>query len=151
MAKESGSAGATGGVSAVGVVQIIFIIMKLCAPETAIYHWPWWKVMLPLECSVGLVILIGCCGGCCACWCTICEKKDKSVATPGVDLTREQIRSIQYTQTRTVRTQQPATKPVVATQVPVVAPAVPKEESKEASEFHSIAKEDSKIIGEENV
>ena len=53
-----------GGVGAVGVVQIVFIILK-CAKTGVIGSWPWWKVMLPFICTIGLVCFCGsiaCCG-----------------------------------------------------------------------------------------
>ena len=92
MAKSnSGSSSASaGGVSGVGVVQIVFLILKLCkiAP---IGDWPWWKVMLPLECSVGLICCIGCCGAGCG-LIVLCNSKDDKVAKPGIVLTEDQLR-----------------------------------------------------------
>ena len=41
---------ANSGVGVVGVIQIVFIILKLAK----VLSWPWWKVMLPLICSVGI-------------------------------------------------------------------------------------------------
>ncbi len=95
MAKSnSGSSSASaGGVSGVGVVQIVFLILKLCkiAP---IGDWPWWKVMLPMECSVSLICCIGCCGAGCAII-SLCLTKDDDVAKPGVALSEQQIRDIE--------------------------------------------------------
>ena len=93
MSNSKNNGASTGGVSAVGVVQIVFIIMKLC--KTApIGGWPWWKVMLPMECSVSLICCIGCCGGGCAII-SLCLTKDDDVAKPGVALSEQQIRDIE--------------------------------------------------------
>ena len=51
------------GTSAIGVLQIIFIVLKLTKNEV-IGEWPWWKVMLPFICSAGLA--------CCLCNTTLC-------------------------------------------------------------------------------
>ncbi len=77
-----------GGVGAVGVVQIVFIILK-CTKTGVIRSWPWWKVMLPFICTIGLVCFCGsiaCCGviaieGCCN------DKTEKSKhATVEIDI-----------------------------------------------------------------
>jgi hypothetical protein len=81
---ESNSSTSTAGVSGVGVVQIVFVILKLCKTDP-IGGWPWWKVMLPLECSVALM----CCVSCCAIS-LLCIAKDDTVSTPGVDLSAQQ-------------------------------------------------------------
>ena len=47
------------GCGAIGVVQIIFIVLKLCAPKTTIYKWSWIKVLIPLWISFGF----------CGCFC----------------------------------------------------------------------------------
>ena len=52
-----------GGVSAVGVVQIVFVILK-CTNNGVIGLWPWWKVMLPLICTTGLLCFFGCIACC---------------------------------------------------------------------------------------
>ena len=81
---ESKSSASNAGVSGVGVVQIVFVILKLCKTDP-IGGWPWWKVMLPLECSVALM----CCVSCCAIS-VLCIAKDDTVSTPGVDLSAQQ-------------------------------------------------------------
>lgn len=43
----------TGGVSTLGVVQIVFIILKL----VGVIEWSWWLVFMPLWISIVLVIL----------------------------------------------------------------------------------------------
>ena len=92
MSNSKNNGASAGGVSAVGVVQIVFIIMKLC--KTApIGGWPWWKVMLPMECSVSLICCIGCCGAGCAII-SVCLTND-DVAKPGVALSEQQIRDIE--------------------------------------------------------
>lgn len=42
-----------GGVSLLGVVQIVFIILKL----VGVIAWSWWLVLLPLEISVLLLVV----------------------------------------------------------------------------------------------
>ena len=81
---ESNSSASNAGVSGVGVVQIVFVILKLCKTDP-IGGWPWWKVMLPLECSVAFF----CCVSCCA-LSVLCIAKDDTVSTPGVDLSAQQ-------------------------------------------------------------
>ena len=90
MTKSNSSATNTAGVSGVGVVQIVFLILKLCkiAP---IGNWPWWKVMLPMECSVGLLCCLGCCVGGSGII-SLCLSEDKNVANPGIVLTEDQLR-----------------------------------------------------------
>tara|TARA_B100000524_G_scaffold3140_2_gene1954 strand:- start:17075 stop:17590 length:516 start_codon:yes stop_codon:yes gene_type:complete len=81
---ESKSSGSTSGVSVLGVVQIVFLILKLCNVDP-IGGWPWWQVMLPLEISTGCM--------CCLCGCYIslvCCLKDDTVSTPGTQLSIEQ-------------------------------------------------------------
>lgn len=43
----------TGGVSTLGVVQIVFIILKL----VGVIEWSWWLVFIPLYISIVLIIL----------------------------------------------------------------------------------------------
>lgn len=81
---ESNSSASNAGVSGVGVVQIVFVILKLCKTDP-IGGWPWWKVMLPLECSVALICCVSCCGVS-----LLCIAKDDTVSTPGVDLSAQQ-------------------------------------------------------------
>ena len=51
------------GIGAVGVIQIVFIIFKY-TKYGVIGRWHWWKVMLPLICSVGLMCFCGCIAFC---------------------------------------------------------------------------------------
>ena len=51
------------GTPMIAVLQIIFIVLKLTKNEV-IGEWPWWKVMLPLICSVGFT--------CCLCSSALC-------------------------------------------------------------------------------
>ncbi len=51
------------GTPMIAVLQIIFIVLKLTKNEV-IGEWPWWKVMLPLICSVGFT--------CCICNIALC-------------------------------------------------------------------------------
>jgi len=90
MAKSNSGGASAGGVGGVGVVQIVFLILKICKTGP-IGGWPWWKVMLPIECSVSLI----CCIGCCVTGCgiiTVCFSKDDKIAKPGTLLTEEQLR-----------------------------------------------------------
>lgn len=43
----------TGGVSTLGVVQIVFIILKL----VGVIEWSWWAVLIPLYIMIGLGFL----------------------------------------------------------------------------------------------
>ena len=43
-----------GGVGFVGLLQLVFIVLKLCNVIT----WSWWAVLLPTIISVGLVVVI---------------------------------------------------------------------------------------------
>ena len=51
--KNNGSA-ARGGVGFVGLLQLVFIVLKLCNVIT----WSWWAVLLPTIISVGLVVVV---------------------------------------------------------------------------------------------
>ena len=55
-----------GGIGAVGVIQIVFIILKL-TKTGIIGTWSWFKIMLPIICSVSLM----CCCGLFTCICGI--------------------------------------------------------------------------------
>ena len=43
----------TGGVSTLGVVQIVFVILKL----VGVIEWSWWLVFIPLYISIGFIVL----------------------------------------------------------------------------------------------
>lgn len=43
----------TGGVGFVGLLQLVFIVLKLCKVIT----WSWWAVLLPTIISTGLVVV----------------------------------------------------------------------------------------------
>lgn len=48
----------TGGVSTLGVVQIVFIILKL----VGVIEWSWWLVLIPLWIMIGfgfLALIVG--------------------------------------------------------------------------------------------
>ena len=51
--KNNGTA-AGGGVGFVGLLQLVFIVLKLCNVIT----WSWWAVLLPTIISVGLVVVV---------------------------------------------------------------------------------------------
>lgn len=46
--------GSAGGVGFVGLLQILFIALKLCG----VIDWSWWWVLAPMWISTGLVIAI---------------------------------------------------------------------------------------------
>ena len=60
---KSASSSSKGGIGVLGVVQILFIILK-CTKTGPVGTWHWWKVMLPLICTVGLVCFCGCLACC---------------------------------------------------------------------------------------
>ena len=59
------------GCGLLGILQIIFIVMKLAAPESTIYKWSWMVVLIPLWISLGFCgiacILFCFAGGCVMC------------------------------------------------------------------------------------
>tara|TARA_A200000113_G_C8850433_1_gene350034 strand:- start:179 stop:520 length:342 start_codon:yes stop_codon:yes gene_type:complete len=87
---NSNSSASTGGVIVVGMIQIVFIILKL-TKTGIVSSWPWWKVMLPIICSVGLV---SCCG------LTACFMTATWFAYKNDDDTKNQV-AIDQDQTRT--------------------------------------------------
>lgn len=52
---DNGSA-ASGGIGFTGVLQIVFIVLKLCK----VINWSWWAVMLPaiIWAGIGVIVLI---------------------------------------------------------------------------------------------
>ena len=44
------------GCGIIGVIQIILIVLKFCAPESAVYKLSWIQVLIPLWISLGLCI-----------------------------------------------------------------------------------------------
>lgn len=52
---DNGSS-ASGGIGFMGVLQIVFIVLKLCK----VINWSWWAVMLPtiISAGIGVVVLI---------------------------------------------------------------------------------------------
>ena len=53
MSKENKTA-VGGGVGFIGLLQIVFIVLKLCG----VIGWSWWLVLLPLIIEFGLVALL---------------------------------------------------------------------------------------------
>ena len=51
--KEDNKTTVTGGVSFIGLLQIAFIVLKLCN----VIDWSWWLVLLPLIISGGFFVL----------------------------------------------------------------------------------------------
>lgn len=54
MSKETGSAAATGGLSFMSLLGLIFITLKLCG----VVNWSWWIVLLPLYGPAVVVLAI---------------------------------------------------------------------------------------------
>ena len=70
--KESSRA----GLSLIGVVQVVFLVLKLTGTEP-VSNWEWLYIMMPLIISTGL-ILCGCVSvGICGC-CYICLTKENN-------------------------------------------------------------------------
>ena len=77
--KDSGGGnggGAKGGVTAVGLLQILFIAFKL-GKIGAVAGWEWWKVMLPTICTVGLSVAVCCCAGGVGCATMCMDRNDE--------------------------------------------------------------------------
>lgn len=54
MSSENGSAAATGGLSFMSLLGLIFITLKLCG----VVNWSWWIVLLPLYGPAVVVLAI---------------------------------------------------------------------------------------------
>jgi len=52
--KESNNNVTTGGITAIDVLQIVFIVLKLCG----VIKWSWWLVLMPLWISLGIVVIL---------------------------------------------------------------------------------------------
>lgn len=44
----------TGGVSFIGLLQIAFIVLKLCG----VIDWSWWVVLIPIWVDIGVVAVV---------------------------------------------------------------------------------------------
>lgn len=44
----------TTGISLLGVLQIIFIVLKLCG----LIDWSWWKVFIPMWIDLGIIAVL---------------------------------------------------------------------------------------------
>lgn len=51
---NNGRTAAGGGLSILGVVEIVFIILKLLG----IINWSWWIVLIPLWIDLGITLLV---------------------------------------------------------------------------------------------
>lgn len=51
------SSAKSGGVSVLGVIQIVFIILKL----VGVISWSWWVVLIPLWITIGLILFLALC------------------------------------------------------------------------------------------
>ena len=54
MKDNNNGTAARGGVGFVGLLQLVFIVLKLCN----VINWSWWAVLLPAIISVGLVVVV---------------------------------------------------------------------------------------------
>ena len=54
MKDNNNGTAARGGVGFVGLLQLVFIVLKLCN----IITWSWWAVLLPTIISVGLFVVV---------------------------------------------------------------------------------------------
>lgn len=54
MSNNNDGVTAAGGVGFVGLLQIVFIVLKLCKVIT----WKWWVVLLPIEIEVVALFLL---------------------------------------------------------------------------------------------
>lgn len=54
MKDNNNGTSARGGVGFVGLLQLVFIVLKLCNVIT----WSWWAVLLPTIISVGIVLAV---------------------------------------------------------------------------------------------
>ena len=54
MKDNNNGTAARGGVGFVGLLQLVFIVLKLCD----IITWSWWAVLLPTIISVGLFVVV---------------------------------------------------------------------------------------------
>jgi len=52
--KESNNNVTTGGITAIDVLQIVFIVLKLCR----VIKWSWWLVLMPLWISLGIGVIL---------------------------------------------------------------------------------------------
>ena len=52
--KESNNNVTTGGITAIDVLQIVFIVLKLCG----VIKWSWWLVLMPIWISLGIGIIL---------------------------------------------------------------------------------------------
>lgn len=52
--KESNNNVTTGGITAIDVLQIVFIVLKLCG----VIKWSWWLVLMPIWISLGIGVIL---------------------------------------------------------------------------------------------
>lgn len=52
--KENNNNVTTGGITAIDVLQIVFIVLKLCG----VIKWSWWLVLMPLWISLGIGVIL---------------------------------------------------------------------------------------------
>ena len=52
--KDNNNNVTTGGITAIDVLQIVFIVLKLCG----VIKWSWWLVLMPLWISLGIGVIL---------------------------------------------------------------------------------------------
>ncbi len=52
--KENNNNYTTGGITAIDVLQIVFIVLKLCG----VIKWSWWLVLMPIWISLGIGVIL---------------------------------------------------------------------------------------------
>lgn len=52
--KENNNNVTTGGITAIDVLQIVFIVLKLCG----VIKWSWWLVLMPIWISLGIGVIL---------------------------------------------------------------------------------------------
>ena len=77
MAKSNNGGGGAASGGLVTLLQAAFIICKILKANV-IGKWPWWKVMLPIICTTGLLVLIFCCIGTAGACIVCCESRKKN-------------------------------------------------------------------------
>lgn len=52
--KDNNNNYTTGGITAIDVLQIVFIVLKLCG----VIKWSWWLVLMPIWISLGIGVIL---------------------------------------------------------------------------------------------
>lgn len=55
----SSSSSSSGGVGVIGLLQVVFVVLKLIhADWNPVQYWAWWQVLLPMIISSGIGVLL---------------------------------------------------------------------------------------------